>query len=395
MNGAMLFDVETLFILDVAVTAVMACVALFSWFQHREIPSLRGWAIGLAVGSLGALMLCLRRPISPTVELIVGNVLIIAAYATIWASIRRFNDGGSPRRIVVTAGLFAVIFTVAALAGADMHTRIAIASTEIAGLALAASWEVLKGSGRENLRARRPTAIAFSLIAIAMIARVGHALVMSSPDQEIVFYDPTDGLALFVTTVCLVAVTLGFMMMTTERLQLEYESLASTDDLTGLPNRRSFLERGERYIRSTGAPACVLLMDIDHFSNVNRQFGHAGGDRALAAFAAFGRERLRATDLFARYGGEEFCALLPDTDRATATMVAERLCVALAEVPIDVEGRPVRLTASVGVAELESGNLQQSIGKADVALYRAKELGRNRIHCAWDDDKVKPGQSGA
>jgi diguanylate cyclase (GGDEF)-like protein len=395
MNGAMLFDVETLFILDVAVTAVMACVALFSWFQHREIPGLRGWAIGLAIGSLGALMLCLRRPMSPTVELIAGNVLIIAAYATIWGSIRRFNDSGSPRWIVVTAGLFAVIFTVAALAGADMHARIVIASTEIAILTLAASREVLKGSGRENLRARRPTAVAFAIIAIAAIARVGHALVMASPEQEIVFYDPTDGLALFVTTVCLVAVTLGFMMMTTERLQHEYESLASTDDLTGLPNRRSFMERGERYIRSAEAPACVLLMDIDHFSNVNRQFGHAGGDRALAAFAAFGRERLRATDLFARYGGEEFCALLPDTDRATATMVAERLRAALAEVPIDVEGRPVRLTASVGVAELESGDLRQSIGKADVALYRAKELGRNRIHCAWDDDKAQAGQSGA
>ena len=129
MNGAMLFDVETLFILDVAVTAVMACVALFSWYQHREIPGLRGWAIGLAIGSLGALMLCLRRPTSPTVELIAGNILIIAAYATIWGSMRRFNDGGSPRLIVVAAGLFAVIFTVAALAGADMHARIVIAST--------------------------------------------------------------------------------------------------------------------------------------------------------------------------------------------------------------------------------------------------------------------------
>ena len=295
----------------------------------------------------------------------------------------------------MTAGLLAVLFSVAALAGADMHARIAIASTEIAGLALAASWEVLKGSERESLRARRPTAVAFVIVAVAMIARVGQALFTASPGQEIVFYDPTDGLALFVTTVCLVAVTLGFMMMTTERLQHQYESLASTDDLTGLPNRRCFMERGERYIRSSGSPACVLLMDIDHFSNVNRQFGHAGGDRALAAFATFGRDRLRATDLFARYGGEEFCALLPDTDKATAATVAERLRTGLAETPIEVEGQPVRLTASVGVAELESGDLQQSIGRADIALYRAKELGRNRIHCAWEDDKAQPSQGGA
>lgn len=393
MNGAVLFDVETLFILDVGVTA---CVALFSWVQHRDMLDLRGWAIGLAVGSLGALMLCSRRPLSPTVELIAGNVLIIAAYATIWGSIRRFNDGGLLRWIVIAAGLLAALFSVAALAGADMHVRIAIASTEIAALALAASREVLKGSARESLRARKPTAGAFVILAIAMIARAGQALVTASPAQEIVFYDPTDGFALFVTTVCLVAVTLGFMMMTTERLQHQYESLASTDDLTGLPNRRCFLERGERYIQSTPeAPACVLLMDIDHFSNVNRQFGHAGGDRALAAVATFGRDRLRETDLFARYGGEEFCALLPDTDKATAAMVAERLRTGLAEALIEVEGRPVRLTASVGVAELKSGDLRQSIGTADIALYRAKELGRNRIHCAWEDDQAPSGQTGA
>lgn len=395
MNGTMLFDVETLFILDVAVTAVMACVALFAWFHHRDMPSLLGWAIGLAVGSLGGLTLCLRRPASPTIELIAGNVLIIFAYATLWASIRRFNGGGSARRIVVAAGLLAVVFGVSAGAGADMHTRIAIASMEIAGLSLAAGWDILKGWEREALRARRPTAAAFVIMAVAMIGRAGQALVTASPEQEIVFYDPTDGIALFANTVCFVAATLGFMMMTTERLQHQYESLASTDDLTGLPNRRCFLEHGERHTRKAGSPACILLLDIDHFSDVNRQFGHEGGDQALVAFAAAGRAGLRSTDLFARYGGEEFCGLLPDTDKATAAMVAERLRSALAQAPIEVDGQPLRLTVSIGLAELENGDLQKSIGKADGALYRAKALGRNRIHCAWYDDKAQQDQDGS
>lgn len=393
MNDAMLFDVETLFILDVAVTAVMACVALVSWLQHREMLDLRGWAIALFIGSVGALMICLRRPTSPTIEGIVGNVLIIAAYATIWSSIRRFNRGPSSRWIFVTAALMAVVFSAVALTGAAMHPRIVVMSILIAMLSSAAGWEVLKG--QEALRARRPTAFGFFVLAVTMVVRGGDALLTPSPAEEIVFYDPTDGVSLFINTVCLVAVTLGFMMMMSERLQHQYESLASTDDLTGLPNRRSLMEHGERHVRSAAdAPACVLLMDIDHFSSVNRQFGHEGGDRALVAFAAFGRARLRPTDVFARYGGEEFCAFLPGTDRATATAVAERLRSGLPEAPVRMEGRLLRLTVSVGVAEFQ-GDLQQSIGKADVALYRAKALGRNRVHCAWDDDQVPPDQAGA
>lgn len=394
MNGAMLFDVETLFILDVAVTAVMACVAIVSWFQHRDMLDLRGWAIALAIGSVGGLMICLRRPISPTIEGIVGNVLIIVAYATVWSSIRRFNGGGSSRWIFFTAGLFAVVFSAIALAGAAMHPRIVAMSVAVAILTAAAGRELLKG--HEALRARRPTAAAFFVLAAGMAVRAGDALLTPSPAQEIIFYDPTEGVVLFVNTVCLVAVTLGFMMMTSERLQHRYESLASTDDLTGLPNRRSLMERGERVARGApNAPACVLLMDIDHFSSVNRQFGHEGGDRALVAFADYGRARLRSTDLFARYGGEEFCALLPDTDRATAAAVAERLRNGLADAPIKMEGGLLRLSVSVGVAELEGGDLQQSIGRADIALYRAKALGRNRIHCAWEDDEAPPDQAGA
>ena len=127
--------------------------------------------------------------------------------------------------------------------------------------------------------------------------------------------------------------------------------------------------------------ACVLMIDLDHFTNVNRTFGHAGGDQALVAFARLAREQLRPDDLIARYGGEEFCVLLRDVDEPEALRVAERLRAAIADLSVDIDGRPLRITTSIGVATLRK-DLQDAMRRADVALYRAKDRGRNRVESA-------------
>ena len=186
-------------------------------------------------------------------------------------------------------------------------------------------------------------------------------------------------MTLLINTICVVAMTLGFLMMTHERLRHHYENLATTDELTALPNRRVLLQEGKR-LRD---PACVLMIDLDHFSEVNRRFGHAGGDRALIAFAELARGQLRPGDLIARYGGEEFCALLRDANEPEARSIAERLRASIAELSMDVDGRPLRITASIGLARLD-GDLEAAMRKADVALYRAKALGRNQVCSAAD-----------
>ncbi|WP_422033897.1 GGDEF domain-containing protein [Reyranella sp.] len=376
-------DVVTLYQLNFTIGLTMAGICFFSWIHQRDILGLRGWSAALLLGSLGSLELSLRTNSSPLLLVIMANSLVVAGYASVWMSVRRFNSGErGVRHTVVPTAVFVVIFSVALLAGTDVNVRVAICSLTIAILSLLAGREAFRGRMGEQLKSRIPTALALLLMACAMVVRAIFSLVEDPPVGDTTpFYDPTQGITLLVNTICVVAMTLGFLMMANERLRQHYEKLASTDQLTNLPNRRFLLAQGAR----PGGRACVLMIDLDHFSEVNRTFGHAGGDQALIAFARLARQQLRPTDLIARYGGEEFCALLHDTVQAEALQVAERLRAAVADLSIDIGGGQVlRITTSIGVAQLD-GDLGAAMHRADVALYRAKALGRNQVRSADDE----------
>ena len=378
---SMSVDVLTLYLLNFVVAFVMAGIFFFSWSHHRDVPGVRGWAVALALGALGSLELSLRTSSSPLPLVIMANSLVVAAYATVWMSVRRFNTGERVLNYaVIPTVLFCVIFTIALVNGTDVNVRVALCSLAIAILSLLAGWEVLRARISEPLISRIPTALALFIMCIAMVVRIVFSLLEEPPQEPATpFYDPTQGITLLINTICVVAMTLGFLMMTHERLRHHFESLAKTDELTALPNRRFLLDEGKR-LRD---PACVLMIDLDHFSEVNRTFGHAGGDRALVAFANLARRELRPSDLVARYGGEEFCALLRDVDEPEARRIAERLRARIAELSIDVDGHPLRITASIGLARFD-GDVESTIRKADAALYRAKALGRNQVQSAKD-----------
>ncbi len=369
-------DVLTLYLLNFVVAFVMAGIYFFSWFHHRDILGVRGWATALSLGALGSLELSLRTNSSPILLVIMANSLVVAGYATVWMSVRRFNTGERALNYaVIPTSLFVVVFTAALLIGTDVNVRVALCSLTIAILSLLASWEVYRARTGEPLNSRIPTACALLLITVAMCVRMVFSFLSDPPVGETTpFYDPTQGITLLVNTICVVAMTLGFLMMANERLRHHYEKLASTDELTDLPNRRFLLDEGAR----PSGPACVLMIDLDHFSEVNATFGHAGGDQALIAFARLARQQLRPTDLIARYGGEEFCALLRGVEEPEALRIAERLRAAIGDMSIDVDGRPLRITVSIGMAKLD-GDLGTAMRKADVALYRAKALGRNQV----------------
>ncbi len=172
----------------------------------------------------------------------------------------------------------------------------------------------------------------------------------------------------------------------TERKGLERElrRLATIDPLTGAFNRRYFLsasvqemERAVRY----GNALSVLMIDIDHFKQINDRHGHALGDEVLRKVVEVCRANLREVDVFARLGGEEFAALLPETARPGAAGLAERLRRAVAETVIPIAGHDLRVTISVGLAERCAGepSFDQLLSRADQALYGAKQAGRNRI----------------
>ncbi len=158
------------------------------------------------------------------------------------------------------------------------------------------------------------------------------------------------------------------------------ERTASRDELTGLWNRRSFNQRLDEAIARTkrsGQPFCLIMMDLDHFKNINDTFGHQTGDSVLKEFSALLQDRRRDSDFSARWGGEEFILLLENTSAAHAAVLANELCGAVAQHPfVGIDG----LTVSIGIAQFRADDNSQSLlVRADRALYLSKFNGRNRV----------------
>lgn len=167
------------------------------------------------------------------------------------------------------------------------------------------------------------------------------------------------------------------------KLSEQVRHLAITDELTGLFNRRHFFElgfrefeRAQRYNR----PLSAIMLDIDHFKQVNDRFGHVTGDQVLRAVAQRCQETLRDIDILGRYGGEEFAVLLPETDLDEGFLVAERLRLNVAGAPFSTSQETVQITISLGVARATPRvpDLQTLLEHADAAMYAAKQSGRNR-----------------
>lgn len=188
--------------------------------------------------------------------------------------------------------------------------------------------------------------------------------------------------------------TLGFVLMGKERTDHRNRQLAMLDDLTGLPNRRCTLQtlvQQVAQVRRGGQPMTVLMMDVDRFKRINDLHGHLVGDAVLKHVAATLRGRLRGQDTLGRFGGEEFLAVLPATAAAQGGRVlAEALRAAVAEHPYVLhDGRTRPLSLSVGVAEMGPGpamTQETLINAADLAMYRAKATGRNRVEVAQAAD---------
>lgn len=193
---------------------------------------------------------------------------------------------------------------------------------------------------------------------------------------------------IYLAIICplVIAPTVGVVIMSLSYQLAEAKaslaSMAETDPLTGIGNRRRFISVAEYELaraKRDQTPLSVLMFDIDHFKRLNDRHGHATGDAVLVAIAARCAARLRRTDVVSRWGGEEFVVLLAGTALSTACSVAESLRAAIAELPLDRV--PEGVTISIGVAQtdgMETG-LDDLLAAADRQLYAAKAAGRNQI----------------
>lgn len=170
-----------------------------------------------------------------------------------------------------------------------------------------------------------------------------------------------------------------------KKMEEDLRRLATTDPLTGVNNRRRYTEISERELtrcKRYRHPLCVLMLDADHFKNINDTYGHEVGDRVLKALADACTGELRDVDVLGRFGGEEFTVTLPETPLETALEAAERLRVKLAETTVKLEdGQDISFTVSIGASCLngQEEGLADLLNRADAALYNAKEQGRNKV----------------
>jgi diguanylate cyclase (GGDEF)-like protein/PAS domain S-box-containing protein len=173
-----------------------------------------------------------------------------------------------------------------------------------------------------------------------------------------------------------------------KNLERELHRMASTDTLTGMANRRVFLERAEAAFQlasTESQPLALLMLDLDHFKQINDRLGHLEGDRVLIAFAQAVQLLLRADDTVGRLGGEEFGVLLPGSGHDGALAIAERILQHIRDLSLPgPHGQPVQVTTSIGLAcQLPTDrSLRDLLDRADQALYQAKRQGRDRCACA-------------
>jgi diguanylate cyclase (GGDEF)-like protein len=231
---------------------------------------------------------------------------------------------------------------------------------------------------------------------VSVTAAYAFALFMLAPQFLLsVDYAPVPtvgwlGVIQFVGLAYSFGVTVFLVMMLSSRTEKLYRTAALTDPLTGLPNRRAFVDRAQRVLdgnaRSRGM-AALMAFDLDRFKKINDTFGHAMGDRVLRIFADVLSTTTRSTDLLGRIGGEEFVALLPNASNEAALSIANRVRETFQEAARFVDGRRIDATVSVGIASTagHSRTIIDIMPLADAALYRAKNEGRNRVVLARAD----------
>jgi diguanylate cyclase (GGDEF)-like protein len=197
---------------------------------------------------------------------------------------------------------------------------------------------------------------------------------------------PVSGVAYLASYLLMIVNGFGFLLLCKQKDDALMRRLATIDGLTGMLNRRAFFERADsarQLAMRVRKPIALLMLDIDHFKQLNDGFGHACGDEALKAFANTARGILREHDVIGRLGGEEFALALPGTTLDGALDAAERLRVAVLGTPVLACAPDYRMTVSIGVVMIDAGEeLTAALARADHALYAAKAGGRNRIEAA-------------
>lgn len=377
---------ELVYSLILFVLALGMAVTLLGARQSPLVPfglAMPQWAAAVAVSPLGLVLMTLGRTLNEPWFLLLGKGTIAAGYALfVGALIRAVGMRCSRRlRLLVFSPALVVLLASATylVIEPDQPLRTGLLSLVLCGYSFAAAALALSDLHRGSRFTLMMLAGGFGLAGIVQLIR---GIWLAGDPASYVTYPLLERALLSIGVLAPLGTTVAFALTASNRLQAEFAHLAHRDELTGLPNRRAFLRQAQRLF-SAARPhrLAALVIDIDHFKQVNDRLGHPEGDRILARVAGTLASCIDPGDLLARVGGEEFYCLLPGADLREAERIAEAMRQKC-EATFAEEKRPeARVTVSVGAAVYRDfdENLHGLIERADRALLAAKALGRNRV----------------
>ncbi len=378
-------DVRSAALIAMAVLLLMTGAMVLLWRTSPEDREARLWAGGYGLISFGVLLIALRGAIPVFLSIPFGNTIVITGMMVLLGGIRVFFD--KPVQWGLTAlvsGVVLLLFINFTYVVPDIKARIIVTSTCVTWAGGWMVWELVKDFDRRMGLQQGLVIAAIVLFCLFMVVRM--AFILTGPPMARFMAPETtvSSLMFLIAAAVAICLTFGFSAMINRRLHLHLDHLASYDMLTGAYNRRAFEEARERELARSqrhGTALAVLLLDLDHFKQINDHYGHAFGDRVLRQAAQTIKTVLRIEDTLGRIGGEEFCVLLPQTDREEVAKIAERIRSAVAAQITDYNGQQARVTVSIGVAmaDAQTRDWETVFQAADQALYRAKQEGRNRI----------------
>jgi len=384
--GPMKLDVNTLFLVTIYVEVILGLLLLFAWAQNTAIQGVCWWGFAHLIRAASIVLFGMYGSAPDLISIDLANALLFTSFAVTWTGARVFDGRPvEPVYLVTGAVLWLLICRLPVLAEA-IQTRALIASGIVTAYTWLTAYEFWRGRS-EALVSRWPAIFMLFAHGALFLLRTPLALLLPWSPSNKMFGSVWLTVLSFEALLFTISVAFILLAMAKERTELRHRNAAMLDPLTGIANRRAFLQDAQllakRHIGNP-RPTAVLLIDLDHFKSINDRFGHALGDRVLEIFTESARKSVRSTDLLGRLGGEEFAAVLRDTSRDKAVAVAERIRDNFAQAAQEVDGRPVGATVSIGLAYCQEAALDvaELLAQSDQALYFAKEHGRNRVEVA-------------
>jgi GGDEF domain-containing protein len=312
----MTLDIHTLFLVTTYVEAILGLLLLFAWAQNMALHAVCWWGFAHLIRLTSIALFGMYGSVPDVISIDLANALLFTAYAATWTGARVFDGRPvEPVYLVTGAVLWLLICRLPVLAD-HANTRSLIVAGIITSYIWLTAYEFWRGRS-EPLVSRWPAIIMFFAHGSLFLLRTPMiALLPVAANSEGVFGSVWMTVLSFEALLLTISSAFLLLAMAKERTELRHRTAAMVDPLTGIANRRSFLQDAsilaKRHLGNP-RPTAVLVLDLDHFKSINDRFGHAFGDRVLEIFTEAARKSMRGSDLVGRLGGEEFAAVLADT----------------------------------------------------------------------------------